>query len=379
MNNEVKIIAFYLPQFHTFPENDKWWGKGFTEWTNTKKARPLFTGHYQPRCPLNDNYYNLLDDSVKKWQCDLAKKYGIYGFCYYHYWFKDGKKLMEKPLEQMIKNKEIDMPFCLSWANEPWSRRWDGSENEIIMPQEYGERKEWKQHFEYLYQFFCDDRYIKIDGRPIFIIYKPELIPNINEMLDYWNELSCKKGLGKIQYIYQHPQFYYMKKKDDSRFAYGIQFEPFFSNGDLQYSMLNKKHKIKFLLKNVDVFSRKIRNKIYRKLNKPNIYSYDNIWKRILHNKMTDNKMILGAFVDWDNTARRGINATCYIGATPIKFKRYMQELIKKDRIENKKGIIFINAWNEWAEGAYLEPDQKYGEQYLKSIKELLQNDDDKE
>lgn len=372
MKDKTKIIAFYLPQFHTFPENDRWWGKGFTEWTNTKKAKTLFKGHYQPRTPMNNNYYNLLDDAVKIEQVNLAKKYGIYGFCYYHYWFKDGKKLMEQPLEQMLKNKSIDMPFCLSWANEPWSRRWDGSENEIIMPQEYGGKKEWKEHFEYLYNFFCDDRYIKIENKPIFIIYKPELIPNINEMLDYWNELACEKGIEEVKYIYQYPKFYYMQGKDDTRFSYGIQFEPFFSNGDIEYSMLTRKQKIKFLLKNKYIFLRKFKNKINHVLKKPNIYSYDRTWQNILKNKIIDDKMILGAFVDWDNTARRGKNATCYTGSTPTKFGKYMKELIKKDEIENKKGVIFINAWNEWAEGAYLEPDEKYRYEYLESIKKAI-------
>lgn len=375
MRKEIKIIAFYLPQFHTFPENDKWWGKGFTEWTNTKKAKPLFKGHNQPKTPLNENYYNLLDDEVKKRQAKLAKENGIYGFCYYHYWFKNGKKLMEKPVEQMLKNKEIDMPFCLSWANEPWSRRWDGSENEIIMPQEYGGREEWKKHFEYLYQFFCDKRYIKINENPIFIIYKPELIPNINDMIDYWNQLAKEKGINKIEFIYQYPQFYYMKDKDESRFSYGIQFEPIFSNGDMQYKMSNKKEKITFLLANKDILIRKIRNKL---CNGPKLYSYDDTWKRILESRPLNNKMIPGAFVDWDNTARRGKKATCYIGANPDKFKKYMEKLVIKTEQEYGKDMIFINAWNEWAEGAYLEPDEKYGYKYLNAIKDVVKGSIDK-
>ena len=370
----MKIIAFYLPQFHTFPENDKWWGKGFTEWTNTKKANPVFKRHYQPRTPLNQNYYNLLNDDVKKWQCEMAQKYGVYGFCYYHYWFKDGKKLMEKPLEQMLKNPEIDMPFCLSWANEPWSRRWDGSENEIIMPQEYGGKEEWKKHFEYLYDFFVDKRYIKIDGNPLFLIYKPELIPNLNEMLDYWNELAKQKGLEKIVFAYQYPQFYYMKDKDDSRFTYGIQFEPVFSNGDMKYKTLNKAKKIQFLIQNKDILNRKIKNGIRKilRIQRPIIYKYDKVWKRLLENKPDNNKMVLGAFVDWDNTARRGKKSTCYVGADPVKFGKYMKKLVEKDKKEYHKDMIFINAWNEWAEGAYLEPDEKYGYQYLEQLNEAI-------
>lgn len=374
---KIKIIAFFLPQFHTFPENDKWWGKGFTEWTNTKKAKPLFKKHYQPRIPLNKNYYNLLDDEVKKKQVDLAKKYGIYGFCYYHYWFKDGKKLMEKPIEQMLSNKDIDMPFCLSWANEPWSRRWDGSENEIIMPQEYGGELEWKEHFQYLCNFFRDDRYIKINNKPLFIIYKPELIPNLNGMMQMWKKLAIDNGFDGIDFAYQHPKFHYMKDKDDTEFAYGIQFEPAFSNKDAQYAILDKKEKRKFLIKNVDFCFRKGINRICKKLKLkiPNLYSYDKTWKQILNNRPVNNKMIPGAFVDWDNTARRGENGNCYFGANPNKLKKYMKELVLKAKQEYKKDMIFINAWNEWAEGAYLEPDEKFEYKYLEAIDEVTKEE----
>ncbi|MCD7820315.1 MAG: glycoside hydrolase family 99-like domain-containing protein, partial [Lachnospiraceae bacterium] len=174
--NGVKIIPFYLPQFHTIPENDKWWGKGFTEWTNVRKAVPLFEGHQQPKLPLGDHFYNLLDDETKIWQAELAKQYGIFGFCYYHYWFKNGKRLLEKPAEQMLKNKDIDLPFCFCWANENWSRNWDGGNHEIIMAQEYGGKREWEMHFQYLLPFFRDKRYITMNGKPLFIIYKPEQI-----------------------------------------------------------------------------------------------------------------------------------------------------------------------------------------------------------
>ena len=154
----MKIIAFYLPQFHNIPENDEWWGNGFTEWTNVKKAKPIFEGHQQPKVPLNNNYYNLLDDNVKVWQADLAKKYGVYGFCYYHYWF-NGKMLLEKPMEQMLENKEVDIPFCISWANEPWTKAWVGDEKKMLIAQEYGQEEEWKEHFMYLLPFFKDERY----------------------------------------------------------------------------------------------------------------------------------------------------------------------------------------------------------------------------
>lgn len=160
----VKLIAFYLPQFHAIPLNDQCWGKGFTEWTNVRKAQALFSGHDQPKIPLDLNYYDLMDDQVKIWQSNLAKKYGIFGFCYYHYWFKHGEKLLEKPAEQMLKNKKIEIPFCFCWANENWSKNWDGGDQEIIMEQDYGGKEEWERHFQYLLNFFQDERYITVDG-----------------------------------------------------------------------------------------------------------------------------------------------------------------------------------------------------------------------
>ena len=160
----MKIIAFYLPQFHNIPENDEWWGDGFTEWVNVKKAKPLFDGHVQPKEPLNDNYYNLLDDNIKIWQAKIAKEYGVYGFCYYHYWF-NGKLLLEKPMEQMLNNKKIDIPFCISWANEPWTKAWV-NEKKVLIPQSYGGVNEWKEHFDYLLPFFKDERYIKVHNKP---------------------------------------------------------------------------------------------------------------------------------------------------------------------------------------------------------------------
>lgn len=369
----MKIIAFFLPQFHSFPENDRWWGKGFTEWTNTRKAKPLFKGHNQPREPLDDNYYNLLDEKTMKWQSKIAKKYGIHGFCYYHYWFKDGKRLMEKPLENMLSNKSINMKFCLSWANEPWTRRWDGLEKEVLMPQEYGNKDDWRKHFEYLMNFFRDDRYIKEDNKPLFIIYRPELIPNLKEMLDYWSELAIENGLYGIKYVYQFPVVYYSNHENKDLFSDGIKFEPIFSDSSIEYSMINKKSKIIYLLKNYKYLIEKLKLKLNKTFKKkfPNIFNYDRIWNNILNSKIVDN-FYPGAFVDWDNSARRGYDANIYYGSTPEKFKKYMKKLVKKAKEEYKKDIIFINAWNEWAEGAYLEPDKKNGYKYLEAIKEVL-------
>ena len=193
----------YFPQLHAIPENDEWWGKGFTDWVNVKKARPLFDGHYQPRVPLDDYYYDQSKLEVLRWQVKLARSYGIYGFCHYHYWF-DGKQLLETPTNLMLANKDIGMPFCLSWANETWSKRWDGRDHHILIQQTHPPDEEsWSRHFDYLIRAWTDERAIKIDGRPVFVIYRPHRISKIDEMLSYWQDRARQSGLKGLYFIFQ--------------------------------------------------------------------------------------------------------------------------------------------------------------------------------
>ena len=374
-----KIIPFYLPQFHEIPENNKWWGEGFTEWTNLKKAAPLFEGHNQPRVPENNNYYNLLDDNVKIWQAELAKKHGIFGFCYYHYWFKDGKKLLEKPAEQMLQNKKIDLPFCFSWANENWSRNWDGGNSEIIMSQEYGNKSDWEKHFNYLLPFFKDDRYITYEGKPIFIIYKPEQIIDIKRMVRYFKERAVEEGFPGLYCGFQFPTYYNDMYYDDSIFDFRIGFEPTYSRNPLR-DQTGTAPKIALLRKlHLDVVVNQYRKKNEKKAKKPrkqstklNLFDYDEAWSKILSNKWADN-FWPGAFVDWDNTPRNK-KGVVYTGQSVEKFGRYMEQLVRRARKENKI-CIFINAWNEWCEGAYLEPDVKDSLKKLEALKRIINVD----
>ena len=378
----MKIIAFYLPQFHDIPENDEWWGKGFTEWVNVKKARPLYKGHEQPRIPLNNNYYNLLDDKVKIWQAKLAKEYGVYGFCYYHYWF-GGKLLLEKPMEQMLENPNIDIPFCISWANEPWTKAWV-NEKKVLIPQFYGGKKEWKEHFDYLLKFFKDSRYIKEDGKPLLVIYRAEVIEHLNEMLDYWSELAKENGFNGMVYAYQNITFDLIPDKDDSRFTYNIEFQPSYAWNDMNNVSTIKKSGVWNYVRNVrrklytwlekkmgfDVakyfeYSRKEKNSVL-------LTSYDDAWRAILDHIPDNNKCIPGAFVGWDNTPRKGYRGQVYIGDSPEKFKKYMVEQIKRAKEVYHKDMIFMYAWNEWAEGGYLEPDVRTGFGNLKAIRDAL-------
>ena len=380
MNKNVKTIAFYLPQFHTIPENDASYGEGFTEWSNTKKAIPLFEGHYQPRTPLEENYYCLLDDGVMEKQANMAKNYGIYGFCYYHYWFKNGKKLLEKPLELMLHNPKIDIPFCLCWANENWTKRWDGGNNEVIVEQDYGDLEDLNNHVDYLCQYFKDSRYIKDDGLPILLIYKPEIIPNLKAVVSSIRERVRYNGFRNVKLIVQYPKFYFDGANMNLFDAY-VQFEPRFIQdyeSNLQRSAIKKKLKSAMLNAGFSKLVSKVEKKLGEKNTRQSkvglsVRDYDKDWQMILDYPVTDKRMIAGAFVDWDNTPRnkRGL---CYTGATPEKFRNYMTQLVEKVNKEYENKYIFINAWNEWAEGAYLEPDEKNGYDYLKGLRRALDN-----
>lgn len=377
-SNGVKIISFYLPQFHTIPENDEWWGKGFTEWTNVRKAEPLFNSHDQPKVPLNNHYYNLLDDDVKIKQAKLAKEYGVFGFCYYHYWFKDGKKLLEKPAEQMLKNKNVDIPFCFCWANENWSKNWDGGNREVIMKQDYGREEDWEKHFQYLLPFFKDSRYIKVKGKPLFIIYKPEQIIYLYQMVKYFRKKSVDEGFPGLCIAFQFPTYYADMYYRDDIFDYRIGFEPVYSrNVNNLYKANNAKVRLmrKFLNENAVSKYRESKksmmNSSFSKSKSASMYFYDETWEQILSNEWTD-EFLPGCFVDWDNTPRNK-HGVFYTGFSIEKFEKYMSMLVERANSENKP-MIFINAWNEWGEGAFLEPDEKYKYKKLDAIRNALNN-----
>ena len=375
--NGVKIIPFYLPQFHTIPENNQWWGEGFTEWTNVKKTVPLFEGHHQPKVPSGENYYNLLDDDVKIWQAKLEKQYGIFGFCYYHYWFKGGKKLLEKPAEQMLENKEIDIPFCFCWANENWSKNWDGGNREVIMEQSYGKKDEWEKHFQYLLMFFKDDRYITVNGKPLFIIYKPEQIIDIYQMMEYFKKRVKEEGFPGLCCAFQFPTYYADMYYREDIFDYRIGFEPVYSRNAENLKNPGTASSVK-LLRNLfgeELISlyRKLRQvKIgssWRKSSNLDMFFYDEAWEKILTNEWSE-EFLPGAFVDWDNTPRNK-HGVMYEGFSVEKFESYMKKLLQRSEKE-KKPMVFINAWNEWGEGAFLEPDQLYNHKKLEAILKAL-------
>lgn len=346
----MKLIALLLPQFHRIPENDRWWGEGFTEWTNVKKAAPLYPGHAQPRVPWSRNYYDLSDPGARSRQAELAAKYGIYGFCYYHYWFK-GKRLLETPLQQILRLRQPRFPFCLSWANEPWTRRWDGGDNELLMPQEYGGEEDWETHFLSLLDAFKDERYIRVEGRPVFVIYRPGSIPRCEDMLELWNRLAVRHRLGGMYFIRTLGGFPIAAQ---SGFDASMEFEPHYtfahsgSERLWQPLRLNGQEHLTF--------------------------DYDHVWQLILARspRRSGEQIIPGAYVDWDNTPRLGSRGLSCIGSSPAKFAWYMTRQIERARELYNSEFLFINAWNEWAEGAYLEPDERHGYAYLEAVRSAL-------
>ena len=369
----MKVIAYYLPQFHEIPENNAWWGDGFTEWTNMKKAKPLFQGHNQPRIPLNHNYYDLLDTDVQRWQVGLAKKYGIYGFCFYHYWF-NGKKLLEKPVENYLQNADLDLSFCISWANEAWTNAWEGSDLRVLIEQKYGEKQQWKEHFEYLLPYFKDSRYIKVDGKPLFVIYRPDIMEHMEEMLTYWRELAKENGIGDICYAYQHHKYYFYNNIS-SIFDFGIEYQPGFAQ--LAQDTGVRKVIRKFALK-IGGFSEKyLKGKLNLSRAGVQKLNYDEIWSTILSYEHNTEKMIPGAFVDWDNTPRRGEKGSLMLGTSPVKFEKYFEQQVISAKNNYHKDMMFMFAWNEWAEGGYLEPDEKYQYAYLEAIENVLRRNNE--
>lgn len=354
--NSTQSIALYLPQFHRLPENDLWWGKGFTEWTAARSAKPLFSGHRQPREPLADNYYDLLDKRTMQWQADLAKKYKIDGFCFYHYWFKDGRRILEKPAENLLGWTDLNMPFCFCWANETWARSWDAVANKnawadkfepqwnddgkgILLEQKYGEEKDWEEHFQYLRPFFRDERYIHVEKKPVFVIYRPELIPCLERMIAYWQRLAVSAGLSGL----------YMIGTNVAR-----------AKETFDAVIMN-------MSKNLTVYSERIDSTTIMGMD------YSRSWEDYLAvPPVSGAKTLWCGIVDYDDTPRRGEKGSVYLGANPQRFGEYYTHLLQKS-IQMDNPLVFINAWNEWGEGMYLEPDKVHGYAYLEAVKKAVE------
>jgi lipopolysaccharide biosynthesis protein len=359
LNYLIRAIAFYLPQYHPIPENDEWWGKGFTEWTNVTKAKPLFEGHYQPHLPADLGFYDLRLPEARQAQADLAREYGIHGFCYYHYWF-NGKRLLERPFNEVLASGEPDFPFCLCWANENWTRRWDGQEQEILAEQVYGEEDD-RRHIQWLAQAFQDPRYIRINGKPLFLVYRTSKIPDPLKTAKIWREEAYKLGIGEI--FLCKVESFYDEQGDPSLIGFdaSVEFQPDWSQLGLPLQRGRRWQLARKL---------GLSEKVY---GDNNIYDYTAVVEKMLAKPTPHYQRFPCVTPSWDNTARRKINATVFQNSTPETYKRWLTEVVRKT-LHNKssENIIFINAWNEWAEGNHLEPCRKWGTAYLEATKKVL-------
>lgn len=345
---QVKIIAHYFPQYHVIPENEKWWGQEFTDWQNVKRAKPLFENQYQPHIPDDYlGYYDLTDTDVQKKQIELAKQYGIYGFCFYTYWF-NGKRLLEKPLDNYLENKELDLPFCICWANENWTRTWDGLDQEVLISQEYTPEDDIK-FIEHMSKYLKDSRYIKVDNKPLIMVYRPSLFPNPKETTERWRNWCRQNEIGEIYLVYCQS----FTNKDPKEFGFDAasEFPP--NDGTIE--------------ENLEIINRQKEKVQYE----PSRSSWDHFLISSINYKKKDYTLFRCIMPSWDNTARKGNRGHSITKIEPAKFQ-HMVENAFDFTLENHKEeerIVFVNSWNEWAEGCHLEPDKKYGYAWLKAIK----------
>lgn len=351
-----KIIAFHLPQYHPFPENDEWWGKGFTEWTNVGKAKPLFKGHYQPKVPADLGYYDLRLPEVRELQAEYARRAGIEGFCFYHYWFGN-KELMQKPFDEIVRLKQPDFPFCLCWANESWHNKFwnhDGKiEKKLLIEQKYLGKEDNEKHFYRLLDAFNDTRYIKHEGKLIFVIYNPLSFKDVSEYMDQWNDLARKNGLNSFFFIG------YCTKREN--------IEPILNLG-FDAVNFNRLAYTRPLEGSLNEILEKIRIKVFHR---PLIISYNKAVEVLDGIEDEDEKIIPSLVPNWDHTPRSGYAGYLLNNSTPSLFSKHISRVLKHvDKKQNK--LVFLKSWNEWGEGNYMEPDLIFGCQYIDALKKEL-------
>lgn len=360
-HDNIRAIAFYLPQFHPIPENDEWWGKGFTEWRNVAKAKPLFPGHYQPHIPADLGFYDLRLSEAREAQAALAQEYGIHGFCYYHYWF-NGRRILERPFNEVLASGKPDFPFCLCWANENWTKVWDGGDKHVLLEQRYGDEDDLAL-IESLIPVFCDPRYIRINGKPLFLVYRTELLPDPARTAKIWREAARQAGIGEL----------YLARVEN--FVSGI--DPHSIGFDAA---------VEFAPDGVNMGKPKFRGTFHELLAKvgflPKAYlenrvvNYNAVADGMLNRPEPEFKRFRCVTPMWDNSARRKKNARIVAGSSPEKYENWLKQIVNRTskRLDGDERIVFINAWNEWAEGCHLEPDLKWGHAYLEATRRALQS-----
>lgn len=349
---DVRLVAFHLPQFHPIPENDKWWGKGFTEWTNVIKGKPHFPGHEQPRLPSDLGFYDLRNDETRDAQAELAEYHGIHAFCHYYYWF-NGKRLLHRPLDAMLKTGTPNFPFCLCWANENWTRRWNGGDREVLIPQTY--QPGFASRFiEDILPFLEDPRYLQYEGKPILLVYDALSIPEIASVTDTWRKACKRRGLRDVHLAAVRKPYYPDADCRNAGFDSVVNFPPFGVSW-------------KELTPEIEGLDPAFRGKIY---------DYETVVEGDLARGQTEDHSFVhrGVMLGWDNTARMGLDSHIAHGCTPETYERWLAGVVRqvRERPGTESPLVFINAWNEWAEGTYLEPDQRHGSAFLQATTRAL-------
>jgi hypothetical protein len=353
---EVKLLAYYLPQFHPTKENDTWWGKGFTEWTNVTKAKRFFIGHHQPKLPTDLGFYDLRLIEVMEAQAELANQYGIDGFVFYHYWFGNGKVMLDFPLQQFLKSPKVNITFCLCWANESWKGTWHGAGNKMLIEQFYFGEEDYINHFNYLLPFLKDSRHLTIDSKPVLQVYMPQSIPDLNLFVNVFQREAKKNGFSGIYFMSVRAPIGW------NPMHYGF-------DGSVFNNLINiNKYQMKSfkgsLLRMV------LNNPIFRNIFKmPKTIFYDNVRTCLEDFPKANFDLFPLAIPNWDNTPRTKENGTVYLGDTPKSFEKHLIKCINKiNNLDSSVDIVFIKSWNEWAEGNILEPDMKYGHAFLRAV-----------
>ena len=341
----TRFIAFYLPQFYPIPENDKWYGKGFTEWTNVAKAKPLFPGHYEPHVPADLGFYDMRNPETIKGQAKMAHEYGIDGFCYWHYWFGQGKTIMEKPFNAVLESGKPDFPFCLCWANHSWH---NPATKEIILEQKYYDDDDHIAHFMSLLPAFKDHRYILYDNKPIFAIFEPESVPDVNSFIALWNRLAKENGFEGIYFIglSQTPEEYML----------------------IENTNLDAINTIR--LKDFLLYQNKYKEFLRYKLGMFHDYPYEEALKHFISSEDINERTIPTIISGWDHSPRAGKNSLILTDYTPKFFEKHLKKVFEVVSKKQNK-LCFIKAWNEWGEGNHLEPDLKYGLAFLETLKRV--------
>lgn len=365
----LRAIAFYLPQFHPVPENDEWWGKGFTEWTNVAKATSLCPGHYQPRIPADLGFYDLRLPAVRIAQAELAKQYGIFGFCYWHYWF-NGRRILQLPFDEVLASGEPDFPFCLAWANENWTRRWDGNEQEVLLQQRYAPEDDIA-HIRWMINAFRDRRYITVDGKPLLMVYRVNYLPDPAETARAWRAEVAKAGLPGLYLcsVTSLPELDF--DAQTIGFDAAVEFQP--NWGKLPEQLPAPRNTVLGML--IRQFATPGRKAYWNNL----VRSYPQVVEAMMALPEPTYKRFPGVTPGWDNSPRRKSHAQIFLDSDPVVYGRWLRHAVQQSlrRFSGDERLVFINAWNEWAEGNYLEPDLRWGHRYLEETRKALKVSDE--